>query len=340
VPGFGTWPPGTASGVGSLPGTDPREAARLVLGELTDLPHLPELPARGPGADLLGRGATLLPELYVDLQPAGWRLVPRPGVDSRRARDLLQRDLDALEEAADGYVGALKLQVAGPWTLAAGLELQRGDKALSDVGAVRDIAEALAEGVAVHLADVGRRVPGATLLLQLDEPSLPAVLSGRVPTASGFGRLRVVEEPAAAERLRAVLAAATAAKALPLVHCCAAAPPVELLLDAGARGLSLDATTLTPADDDAVGTAVEAGAALFLGTVSSTDGELSDAGRSVAPVQALWRRLGFAPERLAAAVVVTPTCGLAGASPAYARAAMRRCREAGQLLVEEPEGAG
>lgn len=323
-----------------MPGTDPGHAARLVFGELPDLPHICELPARGPGADLLGRGAALLAELYVDLQPAGWRLVPRPGVDSRRARDLLQRDLDALEEAAEGYAGPLKLQAAGPWTLAAGIELQRGDKALSDPGAVRDIADALADGIVAHLTDVGRRVPGATLLLQLDEPSLPAVLGGRVPTASGFGRLRTVETLVATERLRTVLGAATAANALPLVHCCAAAPPMEFLMDAGARGLSLDGTVLTPADDDAVGVAVEAGVPLFLGTVPSTDAELSDLGPTVAPVQALWRRLGFAPERLAGAIVVTPTCGLAGASPAYARAALRRCREAGQLLVEEPEGAG
>lgn len=339
MPGPGAWPPGGATGVGSMPGTDPGEAARLVVGELPDLPHLPELPARGPGADLLGRGAALLAELYVDLQPAGWRLVPRPGVDSRRARDLLQRDLDALEEAAEGYAGALKLQAAGPWTLAAGIELQRGDKALSDPAAVADIAAALAEGVAAHVADVGRRVPGATLLLQLDEPSLSQVLRGEVPTASGFGRLRTVETPVATDRLRTVLAAATAADALPLVHCCAATPPVDLLVAAGARGLSLDATVLTVADDEALGVAVEAGVPLFLGTVPSTDADLSDPGRNVAPVRALWRRLGFAPEALAGAVVVTPVCGLAGASPAYARAALRRCREAGQLLVEEPEGA-
>jgi hypothetical protein len=62
------WRTGTATGIGSLPGEDPREAARLVLGELP-VPHLPELPARGPHADLAGRGAALLADLPVDLQP-------------------------------------------------------------------------------------------------------------------------------------------------------------------------------------------------------------------------------------------------------------------------------
>ncbi|MDQ1679512.1 MAG: hypothetical protein QOI42_371, partial [Frankiaceae bacterium] len=32
-----------ATGVGSLPGTDMRAAVRLVLDELPDLPHVPEL---------------------------------------------------------------------------------------------------------------------------------------------------------------------------------------------------------------------------------------------------------------------------------------------------------
>ena len=38
------WQPASATGVGSLPGTDPVEAQRLIFGELPDLPHLAELP--------------------------------------------------------------------------------------------------------------------------------------------------------------------------------------------------------------------------------------------------------------------------------------------------------
>ena len=180
-----TW--GPASGVGSLPGTDPAEAMRLVLGELPDFAHLPELPARGPGADLIGRSAALLVDLAFDLTPGGWRLVPRPGIDQRRAREFLERDVDALYDVAGGYEGPLKLQAAGPWTLAAGLERSRGDRAVVDPGARRDLAQSLAEGLAAHVAAVAARVPGATVLLQLDEPSVPAVLQGGLPTVSGFG---------------------------------------------------------------------------------------------------------------------------------------------------------
>jgi hypothetical protein len=84
------WGAGSATGIGSLPGSDIREAVRVVFGELPDLPHLPELPARGPGADMIGRGAGLLVDMPVDLQPAGWRLVDRPGRDLRRAWDWMR----------------------------------------------------------------------------------------------------------------------------------------------------------------------------------------------------------------------------------------------------------
>lgn len=331
------WPPGAATGVGSLPGEDPYEALRIVLGELPDLPYLPELPARGPGADLVGRGAALLVDLPVDLQPAGWRLVERPGRDLRRARDLLARDLDALEELTHGYEGPLKIQAAGPWTLAATLELQRGDKALADPGAIRDLAASLADGLAAHAREVARRAPGARLLVQLDEPALPAVLAGSVPTASGFGALRAIDRPDVVAGLRTVVDA-VAGDAYPLVHCCARRAPIALLAESGAAAVSLDARLLAPEQDDEIGAAVEAGRGLLLGVVPSTGAELSDLGGTVAPVRALWHRLGLDPAELARTVVATPACGLAGAPLPYARAALARCREVGRVLVEDPEG--
>ncbi len=329
---------GAATGVGSLPGEDPAEAVRIVLGELPDLPHLPELPARGLGADMVGRGAALLVDLPVDVQPSGWRLVDRPGRDLRRATDLLSRDLDALEDLAQAYRGPWKLQVTGPWTLASTLELHYGDKAVSDPGAVRDLVQSLAEGTRRHVADVARRLPGAQVVLQVDEPSLPAVLSGRVPTASGFGTLAAVEEPVVQAGLADVLAAAVDAGAVATaVHCCAARPPIGLLRAAGARALSVDAARLGGMDEE-LGTAVEAGVSLWLGVLPGVDAELGDLGDTVRGLRRFWSRLGFPAADLPRSVVPTPACGLAGASPAYARAALRRIRDTGRALAEDPEG--
>lgn len=321
-----TW---EATGVGSHPGEDHFEALRVVFGELPGLPYLPELPARGVGADMVGRTASLLIELPVEVQPSGWRLTDRPGRDHQRAVDHRRRDLDGLEEIGHDYAGPLKLQVCGPWTLAAAIELKHGDKVLSDAGAVRDLTASLAQGVADHCAEVRRRLPGVTeIVLQLDEPGLPGVLAGTVPTASGFGRLAAVEEWRAEESLGLF--------DRPVVHCCAPAVPFALLRRAGVRGVSVNASLLRRRDEEAVGEAVEAGVTLFLGVVPGTDTRLPDAGVVAKPALELWRRLGFDPERLAGQVVLTPACGLAGASPRYARAALAACRKGAQVLRDDP----
>ena len=52
-----------------------------------------------------------------------------------------------------------------------------------------------------------------------------------------------------------------------------------------------------------------------------SDQRMSDPSGMLEPIRVLWRRLGFDPDRLPGTVVVTPQCGLAGASPAHARAA-------------------
>ena len=323
-----------ATGVGSMPGTDAREAAKTVTGSLEALPHLAELPARGPGADMVGRSLGLLVELFARVEPSGWRFGDHPGRDTRRARSWLGEDLDALEEYTQGWTGALKLQAVGPWTLAANVELHRGEKALADPGAVRDITGSLAEGLRVHLAEVRRRVPGAQLLLQLDEPSLPAVLAGEVPTASGWQRLRAVDRQVAEERLRGLVDVLGVPVA---VHCCAPRPPLALLRRAGAAAVSLDLSLLTERDDDAVGEAVEDGLVLLAGVVPAVEPGLSDPAGSVSGVRTLWRRLGLDPALLPRHVVVTPSCGLAGASPAYARLALSHSVIAARSLADNPE---
>jgi methionine synthase II (cobalamin-independent) len=327
------WPAGSATGIGSLPGDDPAEAARIVLGELADLPFLPELPGRGAHADLGGRGCALLADLPVDLQPAGWRLVPRPGRDLSLARDLLARDLDALEEAAAAAPPRLlKVQATGPWTLASLLDIPRGSQVLADDGAVREVAASLAEGLSRHLADLRRRLPDTVLVLQLDEPSLPAVLAGRVPTASGAATVRAPQPGVARDRLAEVLAVAEHT----VVHCCAPQPPVALAVRAGAGAVAVDAQLLRRGDDDALGEALEAGVGLLLGLVPTTGDLPEDLSTTLRPARELWRRLGLPAERLPEAVVVTPACGLAGASPGQAVDVLAHCVRAAAALREEP----
>jgi methionine synthase II (cobalamin-independent) len=313
-----------------MPGDDFAESLRVVLGELPDLTHLPELPARGAVAELTGRTLGIVDALGFDLQPAGWRLTDAPGVDHRRARSLLAQDLDVLEEQLQGFEGTLKVQLSGPWTLAATVEKPRGDRVLSDHGARRDLAQALAEGVRDHLADVRRRVPGAELLLQVDEPALPAVLAGQVPTASGFHRHRSVTPPLASEALDGVFAAA--GETATIGHCCAASPPVGLLRGAGAGGVSVDLGVLAAGAYDELATVLDEGGLVLLGVVPST-GLSAPATRAVVErVLRLLDMLGFDPAEVADQLVLTPGCGLAGASASYARGALRAVREAAAEL--------
>jgi methionine synthase II (cobalamin-independent) len=220
-------------------------------------------------------------------------------------------------------VGPFKIQVDGPWTPAATVERPRGDRLLADHGARRELAQSLAEGVGGHIDDVLRRVPGARLVVQVDEPALPAVLAGAVPTASGFHRHRTVAAPEAVEALRWVLDAVRAAGAVPAVHCCAGGTPVGLLAKAGARAVSVDASRVTSDEYDAYAGLLDQGLGLWLGVVPTTEPEPAPSDSDLlGRVQRLLEDLGADPEAAGVRCVVTPACGLAGASSAWARRAL------------------
>jgi len=296
--------------------------------------------------------------------PTGWRVTARPGRDHRRALDLLRFDVDALDAACAGPRPEwVKVQAAGPWTLAASVELHTGHRVLTDRGAVREFAGSLGEGLRAHVAEVAERT-GARVLVQLDEPSLPAVLAGTLPTASGWGTVRSVAVPDAQDLLRDLVSGLGSPV---VVHCCAANPPLRLLTTAGVAGIGIDATlpafsgsTALPAALDALGEVWDAGIPLLLGLVPAvprrsgpaegTDATTPpdaepDSDESTPPaLRALARRafdladrLGFDRSRLADLAVPTPTCGLAGATPAWARRAMTLSRELGKAFVDPPE---
>lgn len=325
------WAAGAATGIGSLPGIDIAEAQRIVLGELPGLPHLAELPDRGPGADVIGRSTGFLVDLPVQLYSGRWQIAARPGKDLRVTADLLERDLDQLTEQADGYSGPLKIQAAGPWTLAASLEMPIGGRMLRDPGAVRDLTDSLAEGLRRHIAEVRKRVPGATVLLQLDEPSLPTVLAGQVPTESGLSAYPKVDGPDAATRLRTVVEAVDTPV---IVHCCAPDVPWQVIRDSRAGSVAFDLSLLT--DLDPLGETIEAGLGIFAGAAPTRPkpGTRPEAKQIAERVSTLWRRLGFPVARLPEQLVITPACGLAGAPYPYVRALLKACTEAGRRISE------
>jgi methionine synthase II (cobalamin-independent) len=328
-----------ATGIGSWPGSSPREAAEIVIGELHTLPHLVELPARGIGADMIGRAAALLVDIGIDTVPRGYRIASGRSAVVRRAASLLDEDIDALEEAWEkaglrGGTRTVKVQAPGPITLAAHLELPGGHRAITDPGAVRDLAGSLAEGVAAHRAQLERRLE-TPVVVQFDEPSLPAALEGRLTGVTSFSPVHPVDESVAIGLLDDCVAVVGAEVA---VHSCAAGLPWRALQRSSIHAVSVDVSTLTAADLDGVGELVESGRTVMLGVVPSTPPGAWPSAEEVAKAAvAVTDRLGFPRSVLRERIGISPACGLAGATPQWARVAIELVQKAADAFAEDPD---
>jgi Methionine synthase II (cobalamin-independent) len=331
------------TGLGSLPGTDFGAALRLIGDKLPEFAHLPELPARGPWAGFTGRGLGLPGGLPAQLVAGEWLLADTPGMDQRRARATWRDDLDQLEEEFADYSGRFKVALAGPWSLAATTGVTNAGRVLADRGARRDLAQSIAAGAAELVAELGRRLPQVSVVVQVDEPALPAVAAGAVPTPGGFFRHRSIDLPELAEGLTWF---ADAVRPLPrveglLLHSCApwagpgAAWPLRALLGRGAEprfGFSFDLEQLAEADYDAIAEHAEAGAALYLGVLPTLT-------PTVLRSDELRRRALRALERIGVVstdqVVLTPACGMAGWPATMVSAALSELAKAGGQVTEE-----
>ncbi|MGC3955566.1 MAG: hypothetical protein QM804_15175 [Propionicimonas sp.] len=215
-------------------------------------------------------------------------------------------------------------------------------RVLADGGARRDLAGALAEGVGDLLSELARRLPAVDLVLQVDEPSLPAVAAGAVPTPGGFFRHRAVDLPEIAANL-ALLTAEPSRRGLDVptvVHCCAPGLPIAEMVGQGHRGagfsaVSLDLDLLTAGDHDALAAALEGGAGLYLGVLPTSQPErVMGIDRTRVRALRFIDRLGL--ERgVAERIVLTPACGLAGFSPASVSRVFEVLRGAAAQVSEE-----
>ena len=327
-----------ATGIGSWPGSTPREAAAIVVGELHRLPHLVELPARGVGADMIGRAGALLVDIAIDTVPRGYRIVARPGAVTRRAKSLLDEDIDALEEAWEKAGGPgsgrpVKVQAPGPITLAAQLELPNGHRALTDAGAVRDLTSSLAEGVGRHRSELARRL-GTTVVVQYDEPVLFAALAGRLAGVSTLNTVHPVDEPVAIGLLDECVAAAGAEV---MLHSCADVP-WNVLQRSAINAVAVDGATLGDADFDGLGEFLDSGRTVVFGLVpTSAPDNRPSAEEIAAAAVAITDRIGFSRSSVRGRVGISPTCGLAGATAEWARISIGLCQRAGEAVAEDPE---
>ena len=309
-----------------------------MVGELHQLPHLVELPARGVGADMIGRAGALLVDIAIDTVPRGYRIAARPGSVTRRAISLLDEDIDAIEEAWEKAGGPdsgrpVKVQAPGPITLAAELELGNGHRALTDAGAVRDLASSLAEGVGRHRAELARRL-ATTVVVQYDEPLLSAALAGRLTGVTALNPVHPVDEAVAIGLLDECVANAGAEV---LLHSCADVS-WNVLQRSMIHAVSMDVGTLGNADFDGLGEFLDSGRAVVFGLVpTSVPAARPSAEEVAAAAVGITDRIGFSRSAIRDRVGISPACGLAGADVAWARAAIGLCQRAAAAVADDPD---
>lgn len=342
----------SAYGLGELPGTSMAVAADMVLGETGDLVHLPQLPARGLGSDAIGGTAALLEGIHVDRGPRSWIMTARPQLETRRAKDQIERDLAACEEVWDGKARAIKLQVTGPWTLAAQIELANGHRVITDRGALRDLTQSLVDGVREHAEYVARNIKTAhvggaytplsspKIVVQIDEPMLPEIIGGGLAGTSEFEEIAAVHSADVAERLHGMIEQLRGKfTSQVLLNQTGYVPDWEV-----ARGSGADTVLVTldqvrgNAQKDGFGQAISEGTRIGLGVTRPGDevDELGDNPRELAVrIARFFDELGLDPALLASQVDVHPRSGIRSGTVVEAASAYRMAREVAGMLERD-----
>jgi hypothetical protein len=325
-PHGGVFPPGLATGIGSLPFADASEAAELVLRVHPDLPAAPQLSS--PREGVIAQWAVALPEITV--APDG-TLVLDPArigepVDATFTTDAHAGLLGFLDAAGahETAITRVKAQVVGPLTLGialldAGMEVDVAfDRARITVSAWLSALDAL----------LAARLRGARPLVFLDEPALVLWKAGTAP----------IEREDAVDLLSGALAACSFETG---VHICGDGD-VRLAFEAGPTVLGLPVSDALITDVGSLVRHLDADGLVAWGAIP-TDRPV---GESPEP---LWRRLvtlwceltrrGCEPLRLRNQSIITPACGLVGHGPSQAERALRLAAELAERVATQSAAA-
>lgn len=314
-------------GLGELPGASIIAAADIIAGETGDLRQLPILPARG--VDVVGLTTGILPGINVDAGPRSWVLSTRPQLRTRRIWDRVEADLDQCEQAWGTRIDAVKIQVAGPWTLSASIELSNGHRALTDTGALRDLTESLIAGIQEYSADVRARFD-TEVYVQLDEPLLAQVRDGSLPGTSQFDEIPSINDVDLGERLAGVIEPAEVRYLNQTGY-----PPLwKVAQVAGVETCQVTLDTVRGSEQyDGMGHALAAGMRVGLGMTRAGDDR--DPRHLAVDIARMWDELGLDRTLLTHAVDVHPRNGLANCTLLDAAAALRTARTVADMLDKD-----
>ena len=314
-------------GLGELPGASIIAAADIIAGETGDLRQLPILPARG--VDVVGLTTGILPGINVDAGPRSWVLSTRPQLRTRRIWDRVEADLDQCEQAWGTRIDAVKIQVAGPWTLSASIELSNGHRALTYTGALRDLTESLIAGIQEYSADVRARFD-TEVYVQLDEPLLAQVRDGSLPGTSQFDEIPSINDVDLGERLAGVIERAEVRYLNQTGY-----PPLwKVAQVAGVETCQVTLDTVRGSEQyDGMGHALAAGMRVGLGMTRAGDDR--DPRHLAVDIARMWDELGLDRTLLTHAVDVHPRNGLANCTLLDAAAALRTARTVADMLDKD-----
>lgn len=306
-------------GPGLWPGEDILPAQLEIFEDLSSaptgidpVPFLAELPVRGPAATRMGRTLALLEEMPVELGPHGWKLADHAGLDLERAQRLLTLDLEAFAIAGSGYEGPLTIDIVGPWTLAAELYLARGDRALTDLGAVAELGLSLADGASQLVEKLKSQLPRATVTFRIHENLIGQVSAGVLPTFSGYSRIRAVPGPTLVQHLSPLIAAIERVGARSAVNVGDAWVGIAPVVHAGAHTIAMDfgkANSWNERGWELIARAVEKGHGFWMGLPAPEVSQCAGPNiKSLADSLLVpWQRIGLETRRLSDTSVMQST---------------------------------
>lgn len=302
--------------IGSMPGTNMAETMQQVADSIPELIALAELPERGPGGEMLGRTFGILNQLdssfSIDTTVTGWRQSRGENQVMRRAKSWYQEDLDWLEQTVGDDAFNLKLQFAGPVTLASFVEPVAGERLVQDAGAVRELAVGLGEALKLQLIDIKRRLPNATISVQLDEPGLELAVQGGLKRRSGRGNLEPIPSQQVIEWLNSTLESAELKPSDSWVHSCATnfASDVFKKLNVGTWAVPFSAIR-GPRNFEVVSNFWDQAGFLVIGVNPQKLVEPVGFQSIITAVNKFAKQIGLPVDELPARLGLSPECGLA-----------------------------
>lgn len=325
VPRLGDLPPGTATGVGSLPHRSAGEAVRFALAEY-DVPAIPSLPRRSPAESMIAQAvvgingvtAGQYGSLAVDarsVDPCAPVLTDLSGDGFRSLRSFLHR------AASSGFEGPVKWQFVGPVTL--GVALTRAG--LRDEPAFAVAARAVRSHVSAVSAAVMSALPQSPQIIVIDEPWLGALMNPGFPIAP---------DPAI-DMLSSAMASVSGVATVG-VHCCARADLASLIA-AGPDLLSVPVHASLAGVSGYIASFLADGGRIAWGVVPTDGPMFLSVDRSWRALRQLWDEMverGVDPDLLRERSLVTPHCGLGMHTPTVAERVCQTTRAVGRRIAD------